>query len=363
LGFRCGASEAGEEVYTEYMTEADGARNNTENSSAKSILTIKDLSIHFPIKKSWFQAPEILKAVSNVDFNVYEGEILGIVGESGCGKSTLARAIVGLNTITQGDIIFTGNQSLSQLTEKEWHPLRQSIQLIFQDPIASLNPRINILDVIAEPLKIYHPHLSHTEIVQQATDIIKAVGLEEEHLYRYPQEFSGGQCQRINIARALILKPSLLICDEATSALDATTKLQIIDLLKNLKQQFNLTIIFISHDLSLLKHLSNRIIVMYLGHIMEISDDPEELYHHPKHPYTQALLSAISVPDPRIERQKSQKLLEGEIPSPLHPPKGCAFSTRCSIADEYCRTNIPSLQELTDKTQAACFKVTKCSPD
>lgn len=270
------------------------------------LLTIHNLSIHFSLKKSWFQPPQIIQAVNKINFEVYEGEVLGIVGESGCGKSTLARTIVGLNTVTEGKILFKNNVLLSHLSEKQWHSLRQSIQLIFQDPVASLNPRMTILEIVAEPLKIYQPSLSSTEIIQQVTQIIQAVGLEKEHLYRYPQEFSGGQCQRINIARALILKPSLLVCDEATSALDATTKLQIIHLLKDLKEKFNLTIIFISHDLSLLKHLSNRIMVMYLGNIVEISDNPNELYLHPKHPYTQALLSAIPMPDPRVEREKNR---------------------------------------------------------
>ncbi len=269
------------------------------------LLIIANLSIHFYLKKGWFQSPQILQAVKNVSFNVYTGETLGIVGESGCGKSSLARALVGLNPIAEGSITFN-NIPLSHLSEKQWHPLRQSIQLIFQDPVDSLNPRMTVLELIAEPLKIYHPNLSKTDIISQVAEMVKAVGLEEEHLYRYPQEFSGGQCQRINIARALILKPSLLICDEATSALDATTKLQIIHLLKNLKTQFNLTIIFISHDLNLLKHLSDRIVVMYAGEIVEVSEDPAVLYQHPKHPYTQALLSAIPVPDPRIEHERSE---------------------------------------------------------
>lgn len=287
------------------------AKKNIEKSL--KLLTINNLSIHFPLKKHWFNPPQILYAVDDISFDVYSGETLGIVGESGCGKSTLARAILGLNTITHGDIIFDEKISLPHLSTQQWHPLRQHIQLIFQDPVASLNPRMTVLELIAEPLKIYHPELSQAAIHEEVSKIMKAVDLTDEQMYRYPQEFSGGQCQRINIARALILKPKLLVCDEATSALDATTKLHIIQLLQKLKKQFNLTLVFISHDLSLLKHLSDRIIVMYLGHIMEVSDNPENLYAHPHHPYTQALLSAISVPDPRIEHQKTLKLGSLEI--------------------------------------------------
>ncbi len=273
------------------------SHHSPNESSKKNILAIHNLHVHFSFPQGWFRPTQILHAVDNISLDVYQGDILGIVGESGCGKSSLARAIVGLNSITSGSIIFDSQHSLEQLSEKQWHSIRQDIQLIFQDPIASLNPRMSVLEILAEPLKIYQPKLSKTEILHEVTQMISAVGLTEEHLYRYPQEFSGGQCQRINIARALILKPKLLLCDEATSALDANIKLQIIQLLQKLKKQFNLTIVFITHDLGILKYFADRILVMYQGKIVEKSDDPFYLYKHPQHSYTKALLSA-SLPLP-----------------------------------------------------------------
>lgn len=314
------------------------------NNTNTPLLEIRQLHVHFGN----------IQAVEDVTFDVHPGEILGIVGESGCGKSSLARAIAGLNTITGGDIIFE-QQSLRYLSEKQWHPLRQHIQFIFQDPVASLNPRMTVLELIAEPLKIYSPELSAIQIREKVLAMMQRVGLAEYQLHRYAQEFSGGQCQRISIARALIIHPKLIICDESVSALDVSIKSQIINLLKDLQKELNLTILFISHDLSILKHLCDRILVMYLGHVMELSTN-NILYKNPHHPYTQALLSSILEPDPAIQRQKKIQLLTGDLPSPSDPPKGCVFSTRCPLADDQCRTVRPDITTLPDGTHIACFK-------
>lgn len=314
------------------------------------LLEVKNLCVHFFINKGLFRPKKILYAVNDVSFDVGEGEILGIVGESGCGKSSLGLALVNLNKITHGEILFQG-QPLSQLNKG--NEARKNIQYIFQDPIASLNPRMTVFEIIAEPLKVHYPHLLESAIIEQVLAMMKQVGLSEHQLYAYPQEFSGGQCQRISIARALILKPKLIICDESVSALDVSIKSQIINLLKDLQQKFHLTIIFISHDLGVLKHLCDKILVMYLGKVMEISSHTHlDNFHHP---YSQALLSAVLVPDPKFKQ--TLKLIEGTLPSPTAPPPGCVFSSRCPLADEKCQQKSPPMIELSDGTKAACFKI------
>ena len=322
----------------------------------EKLLEISNLKVYFELNRSLFGKPKIVHAVDDVSFTVYAGETLGIVGESGCGKSSLARALVGLNKITDGKVLFLGTTDLAKANSDSWQSLHQQIQFIFQDPIASLNPRMTVAEIIAEPLRAYHRSLSQNQIQQKVLETMRLVGLSETQINRYPQEFSGGQCQRIGIARSLILAPKLIICDESVSALDASIKAQIINLLQELQQKLNLTIIFISHDLSVVRHICHRILVMYLGNIMELATN-EVLYQQKRHPYTQALLSAVPIANPKLERAKVFKPLEGELPSSLTPPKGCVFSTRCPLADDRCKASRPPLYSFSDGALVACFKV------
>jgi peptide/nickel transport system ATP-binding protein len=322
------------------------------------LLNINNLKVQFRLNRGLFSHPQTLVAVDNVTFDVVRGETLGIVGESGCGKSSLARAIAGLNVDVSGEIIFLGKDDLVAANSKLWHKMHQHIQFVFQDPLASLDPRMMVREIVAEPLKIYFPHLTSKEISERVRRILDQVGLSPMYLERYPCELSGGQCQRVGIARALILEPKVLICDEAVSALDAAVKLNIIELLKKLQQQLNLTIIFISHDLGVIGNLCDRVLVMYLGNIMELART-EDVFIKKQHPYTQALLAAIALPDPKLERARSKSiaLLGGELPSPLNPPRGCVFSTRCPLADDSCKKTRPPLSKMSDGSVVACFKV------
>ncbi len=320
------------------------------------ILEIKNLKVHFDLKGSLFKAKKIVHAVDGINFDVLEGETLGIVGESGCGKSSLARALVGLNKITSGSAIFNGSIDLATATGKEWDKIHKEMQFIFQDPVAALDPRMTIAEIIAEPLVTLYPGMKQTEVMEKVLATMKIVGLSQNQVNRYPTEFSGGQCQRIGIARALILEPKVLICDESVSALDVSIKAQIINLLQELQRKLKLTIIFISHDLGVVKHICNRILVMYLGNIMELGDK-KAIYNSARHPYTKALLSAVPIANPELEKHKQIQLLEGELPSPINPPQGCVFSTRCPLADGNCRQSRPKITELATQT-VACFKVT-----
>ncbi|WP_101775231.1 murein tripeptide/oligopeptide ABC transporter ATP binding protein OppF [Pasteurella oralis] len=322
----------------------------------KAILEVKDLSVHFKIKDTkslFFTKHQTLKAVNNVSFNLYEGETLGVVGESGCGKSTLARAITGLVESSGGNILWLG-KDLTQQNAKEWKAVRSDIQMIFQDPLASLNPRMTIGSIIAEPLKIYQPHLTKEEIKEKVRAMMMKVGLLPNLINRYPHEFSGGQCQRIGIARALIVEPKLIICDEPVSALDVSIQAQVVNLLKSLQREMGLSLIFIAHDLAVVKHISDRVLVMYLGNAVELGDY-EQVYHDTKHPYTKALMSAVPIPDPKLERNKQIQLLEGDLPSPINPPSGCVFRTRCPLADQHCIADKPLLKG-QDNHFVACFK-------
>lgn len=321
----------------------------------EKILEIKDLKVYFELKKSWYKPGQVVHAVDNISFDVYTGEVLGIVGESGCGKSSLARSLVALNDITSGNVVFMGKENLAQISAKCWHEVRKDIQFIFQDPVASLNPRMTVAEIIAEPLKVYSPHLKEAQVMEKVIAMMELVGLSANQINRYPQEFSGGQCQRIGIARALVLEPKLIICDESVSALDVSIKSQIINLLKELQKKLKLTVLFISHDLSVVKHICDRVLVMYLGNIMELSTK-DTLYTTPHHPYTQALLSAVPIANPRLEREKKIKLLDGDMPSPINPPLGCVFSTRCPLADDACRASRPQPRYLADGALVACFK-------
>lgn len=325
--------------------------------SKKLLLDVCDLSVHFKIKqdkKALFAKPSILKAVNQVSFKLYQGETLGVVGESGCGKSTLARAIIGLVPSASGNMVWLG-KNLSQQTAKQWKALRNDIQMIFQDPLASLDPRMTIGDIIAEPLKVYQPHLDRDTVKTRVQNMMKKVGLLPNLINRYPHEFSGGQCQRIGIARALIIEPKLIICDEPVSALDVSIQAQVVNLLKELQQEMALSLIFIAHDLSVVKHISDRVLVMYLGNTVELGDY-KSVFHETKHPYTKALMSAVPIPDPNLERNKHIQLLDGDLPSPINPPSGCVFRTRCPLADAQCAAKKPHLQG-NDQHLTACFKV------
>ncbi|HDR1872027.1 TPA: murein tripeptide/oligopeptide ABC transporter ATP binding protein OppF [Pasteurella multocida] len=326
------------------------------NTEKKVILEVKDLSVHFNIKDTkslFFAKHQTLKAVNHVSFQLYEGETLGVVGESGCGKSTLARAIIGLVESSGGNILWLGKE-LTQQSAKEWKAIRSDIQMIFQDPLASLNPRMTIGSIIAEPLKIYQPHLTAEEVKEKVRAMMMKVGLLPNLINRYPHEFSGGQCQRIGIARALIVEPKLIICDEPVSALDVSIQAQVVNLLKSLQREMGLSLIFIAHDLAVVKHISDRVLVMYLGNAVELGDY-EQVYHDTKHPYTKALMSAVPIPDPQLERNKQIQLLEGDLPSPINPPSGCVFRTRCPLADQHCIADKPLLKG-RDNHVIACFK-------
>ena len=323
--------------------------------SEQPILSVDNLKVHFPIPKArnwpWDTMPT-LKAVDGVSFDLYEGETLGVVGESGCGKSTLARAIIGLAPTHAGDIIWKGN-NIAGVSDSSLRAIRQEIQMIFQDPLASLNPRMTVGDIIAEPLRNYRPELSKDDVLNQVRAMMARVGLLPNVINRYPHEFSGGQCQRTGIARALILKPKLVICDEPVSALDVSIQAQVVNLLKELQKEMGLSLIFIAHDLSVVKHISDRVLVMYLGNEMEMAK-VAPLYDNPRHPYTKALLSAVPIPDPNLERNKETQLLEGDLPSPIKPPSGCVFRTRCPIAGESCSITRPGLHDTGQGHFAAC---------
>jgi oligopeptide transport system ATP-binding protein len=320
------------------------------------LLSVRDLKVYFQVRdaKDWpWTASRTLKAVDGISFDVAPGATLGVVGESGCGKSTLARAILNLIPATAGSIRWQGTE-MAGASAARWLALRRDVQMIFQDPLASLDPRMTIAQIIAEPLRTHHPELSAAETMERVRDMMQRVGLTQQQINRYPHEFSGGQCQRIGIARALILQPKLIICDEPVSALDVSIQAQIINLLRDLQQSMGLALIFIAHDLAVVKHISHRILVMYLGHAMEVAEK-HALYAQPRHPYTRALLSAIPIPDPRLERAKVVQLLQGDLPSPIDPPSGCVFRTRCPQAVARCATEMPQLRRIGAETEAACL--------
>ncbi len=320
------------------------------------ILSVEDLKLYFPIAQGGLipKKPLPLKAVDGVTFDLKAGETLGIVGESGCGKSTLGRAILQLLKPTDGKVIWLG-ENIANLPKKQMRPKRQDLQIIFQDPLASLDPRMTIGEIIAEPLKSFFPKMRKDEAELKVREMMAKVGLLPQMINRYPHEFSGGQCQRIGIARAMILQPRLIVCDEPVSALDVSIQAQIVNLLRDLQNEFELSLLFISHDLSIVRHISNRVLVLYLGQVMELAER-DQLYDNPRHPYTQALISAAPIPDPDLERSKKRILLEGDLPSPMNPPSGCVFRTRCQKADDKCANETPALETRggRDDHQVAC---------
>jgi oligopeptide transport system ATP-binding protein len=299
----------------------------------------------------------MLKAVDDVSLQLQAGETLGVVGESGCGKSTLVRGILGLEHVNSGNIKLNGEE-LTTLDKKSFRSKRRGMQIIFQDPLASLDPRMTIREIISEPLQVFHPELSAKERKKRVQQIMQRVGLLPNQINRYPHEFSGGQAQRIGIARALILKPKLLICDEPVSALDVSIQAQIINLLMELQKEMGLSMIFIAHDLSVVKHISHRVMVMYMGKIVEMASR-DELYRHPRHHYTKALMQSIPIPDPAVERAKRGAPLKGDLPSPMNPPSGCAFRTRCPQVQERCAIEVPEWDEKAPGHWVAChFPIT-----
>ena len=304
------------------------------------LLEVSDLKVYFPVTAGIVFQRKVadVKAVDGVSFNVRRGETLGLVGESGCGKSTTGKAILQLTRPTEGHVNFDGTD-LTKLKGGNLRRFRRKMQMIFQDPYASLNPRMSVGSIISEPLTI-HKLAKGSEKKDRVQSLLQTVGLNPYYANRFPHEFSGGQRQRIGIARALAVEPDFIVCDEPVSALDVSIQAQIINLLQDLQDEFNLTYLFIAHDLSVVRHISDRVAVMYLGHIMELTDR-DSIFDNPLHPYTKALLSAVPIPDPAVERQRERIILLGDVPSPLRPPTGCVFNTRCPIAIDICRSEVP----------------------
>ncbi len=327
------------------------------DSRQDSILQVKDLKMHFPITSGIFfqRTRGWVKAVDGVSLSVRRGETLGLVGESGSGKTTLGRCILRLYQPTSGEILFDGND-LTKMKGAKLRSMRRRIQVIFQDPYASLNPRMTAGNIIGEPLIIHKAVNGKSEYRERVMELAETVGLHPSMLDRYPHEFSSGQRQRIGIARALALRPEFIVADEPVSALDVSIQAQIINLFQELQEQFGLTYLFIAHDLSVVRHISDRVAVMYLGHIVELAQR-DEIYSNPLHPYTQALLSAVPIPDPLVEASREYILLPGETPSPLNPPSGCVFHPRCPIAIDRCSQEVPELREVAPDHWAACIRV------
>ncbi|MGF6753378.1 ABC transporter ATP-binding protein [Paraburkholderia sp. GAS42] len=332
-------------------------QNVSYDESTEPLLSVNDLKVHFnvPRGKLPWSGKATLRAVNGVSFDVRRGETVGLVGESGCGKSTLARAIVGLAPVSGGSVRWRGAETV-QGARRDIVPLRRDVQMIFQDPLASLDPRMTIEQIVAEPLLTHQPDVSRADVRSRVLTMLERVGLNAQHLRRYPHEFSGGQCQRVGIARALIGEPQLVICDEPVSALDVSIQAQIVNLLRDLQRELSLSLLFVAHDLAVVKAISHRVLVMYLGRVMEFGEK-REVYATPAHPYTRALLSAVPVPDPAVERERRHLLLRGEIPSPLSPPSGCAFRTRCPDAIDACGETPPeAVVRGAGMTRVACIR-------
>ncbi|MDO5416789.1 MAG: dipeptide ABC transporter ATP-binding protein [Lachnospiraceae bacterium] len=317
------------------------------------LLETKDLRKYFSGKKGLFNLnPPVVKAVDDINLTIRKGETLGLVGESGCGKSTLGRTILKLIPMSSGQVLYNG-EDIAAYDKKQMWEMRKKMQIIFQDPYSSLNPRMTVYDLVSAPLEVYGIGTPE-ERKDMVISILNDVGLDKQYLNRFPHEFSGGQRQRIGIARALILNPEFVVCDEAVSALDVSVRAQVLNLMRKMQEKRNLTYLFISHDLSVVRHVSDRVAVMYLGSMVEIADK-QELYSHPVHPYTQALLSAIPIPD--ANRKRNRIILEGDVPSAYNPPSGCKFHTRCPYATERCRTEVPKLVDAGGGHQVACHRM------
>jgi oligopeptide transport system ATP-binding protein len=341
------------------MTTQSGARvsgADTKAQMGETLVTVEDLKMYFPVTAGLIFQRKVadVKAVDGVSFEIKRGETLGLVGESGCGKSTTGRAILQLYRPTAGKVNFDG-QDLTQVKGGDLRRFRRRMQMIFQDPYASLNPRMSVGSIIAEPLAIHNLAKGKAR-KERVQELLSVVGLNPYYANRYPHEFSGGQRQRIGIARALAVEPDFIVCDEPVSALDVSIQAQIINLLEDLQNRFGLTYLFIAHDLSVVRHISDRVAVMYLGHVAELADR-NELYENPLHPYTKALLSAVPIPDPALESKRERIILTGDVPSPLRPPPGCVFNTRCPIAIDECRQRIPEWRSVGKEHWVACHRV------
>ncbi len=336
--------------------ETNNSPGATAQDAGKVLLEVNNLKMHFPVTSGLIfqRAVAHIKAVDGVSFTVNEGETLGLVGESGCGKTTTGRCILQLYEPTEGEVVFQG-QELTQLNTRSMRAMRRQMQVIFQDPFSSLNPRMTAGNIIGEPLIVHGLVENKVEYKERVAELLNNVGLNPYMADRFPHEFSGGQRQRIGVARALSVDPKFIVCDEPVSALDVSIQAQIINLLEDLQDQFNLTYLFIAHDLSVVRHISDRVAVMYLGKMVEIADR-NDIYVNPLHPYTQALLSAVPIPDPVIDAQRERVLLSGEVPSPLNPPSGCVFHPRCPIATDECSQVEPELRQVEPGHWAACIK-------
>ena len=316
--------------------------------SSEYLIEVEDLKQYFPIKTGFFKSTP-LKAVDGVTFNIKPGETLGLVGESGCGKTTVGRSILRLYEPTSGTIKYNGEE----ITAKNMHEYRKNMQMVFQDPYSSLNPRMTVEDIIGEPLDVHKLYSNKKERREKILDLMELVGLNAEHATRYAHEFSGGQRQRIGIARALAVDPKFIVCDEAVSALDVSIQAQVINMFEDLQEKLGVAYLFIAHDLLVVRHISKRIAVMYLGRVVEIGDS-DEVYDHPVHPYTESLLSAVPIPDPVIAKSSQRIVLSGDVPSPMNMPTGCPFRTRCRYATEQCAVECPSLKDRGNGHMVAC---------
>ena len=315
------------------------------------LLSVKGLKQYFPVSKKF-----TVRAVDNISFDIYPGETYGLVGESGSGKSTTGRSIIRLYDPTEGTILFNGEDISKKLTAKQEKMLRSDMQMVFQDPMASLNPHKKILDTIAMGLDAHNPHMDQNERVERVSKMMEMVGLNPAYMNRYPNQFSGGQRQRIGLGRALIMNPKLVIADEAISALDVSIQAQVVNLMKDIQKETNVAYLFIAHDLSMVRYISDRVGVMHKGHLVE-TGLTEEIFEHPVHPYTKSLISAIPIADPKIARQSKRIVLEGDVPSPLNPPSGCRFRTRCPYATEQCAQEVPEFKEIAPGHYAACHNL------
>lgn len=337
-------------------TASTAAAATSAANPVPSLLQVKDLRVHFPVRRGLVFQRQVgaVKAVDGVSFSIKAGETLGLVGESGSGKTTIGKAIVRLVKTTSGTIRFDG-QEITQLNGADLRAVRRRMAIVFQDPYGALNPRLTAGSIVGEPLIVHKLTSGKGEFLDKVADLIETVGLNPAMMNRYPHEFSGGQRQRLGVARALAARPSLIILDEPVSALDVSIQAQVINLLQDLQERFKLAYLFIAHDLSVVRHISDRVSVMYLGKMVEIAES-SRIYDNPLHPYTQALLSAVPVPDPIIERQRTRIVLRGDIPSPLSPPPGCVFHTRCPIAIEDCPLAVPEMRELEPGHTVACIR-------
>jgi oligopeptide transport system ATP-binding protein len=326
-------------------------------SAERPLLEVRNLKMHFPVTEGvmFRKVVATVKAVDDVSFSLRPGETLGLVGESGCGKTTTGRCILQLEKPTAGEIIFEG-EDLSKLDRKGLSAKRERMQVIFQDPYSSLNPRMKVGSIIGEPMKVHGILPDRKQRRERVAELLSVCGLNPKFMDRYPHEMSGGQRQRVGIARALALNPQFIVCDEAVSALDVSIQAQVINLLEDLREKFNLSYLFIAHDLSVVRHLCHRVAVMYLGKLVELADS-DELFDHPRHPYTKALLEAVPIPDPELEKRRVHRIMQGEVPSPMNPPSGCVFHPRCPLADDSCKREVPQAREMRPGHWVACPKV------